>query len=255
MKNLEKKLSSLKSLFILEVLSHHSEYIGINKIAAISGYSQSTVHRILNEMIQCGYVEKSENYKKYKLGIHAVILASRFINSNSLITAARDELKELNRITGETVHLVSVSDFEIVYLDKIDTKHTLGLMSAVGKRNPLYCTAAGKAIMAFCSNEWIENFFSTVELKAYTLNTLADSEALCTELSKVRDLGYALDNCEHHNDIICIGAPIFSHSGSNPIAAISIAAPSYRFTIDMARGFAQTVMKSANNISLKLGST
>ena len=253
MENSDKKLSSLKSLFILEALSRSSDYMSINKIAAISGHSQSTVHRILNEMIQCGFVEKNESYKKYKLGMQAVIFASRFITSNSLITAAHDELKELNRITGETVHLVSVSDFEMVYLDKIDTKHALGLMSAVGKRNPLYCTSGGKAIMAFCNDEWITDFFSRVKLEAYTANTFTDSQTLRIELSKIHVQGYALDNCEHHDDIICIGAPIFSRTGDNPIAAISVAAPSYRFTIEMAEGYAQTVMESAKNISLKYG--
>ena len=243
MENRVKKatLSSLKPLYILEAMSHGDTYIGIHEICEYTGYSQSTVHRILNEMLQCHYVEKKESFKKYKIGMETIILASGFIHTNSIVAAAREEMQQLNRVTQETVHLLAVADFEVVYLDKIDTKHSLGLMSAVGKRNPLYCTSGGKAIAAFQTEEWLDEYLCKIDRKAYTENTLVEVQ------------GYALDNREHHNDIICVGAPIFDNTGL-PIASISVAAPSYRFSLEQAMSIAPMVMDSARRISIKLGS-
>lgn len=253
-KGLKRSLSSLKALFILEAMSHGDTYIGINEICEYTGYSQSTVHRILNEMLQCHYVEKKESFRKYKIGMETIILASGFMHTNSVVMAAREEMQQLSGMTQETIHLLAVADLEVVYLDKIDTKHSLGLMSAVGKRNPIYCTSGGKVIAAFQPEEWLDTYLSQVKRVPFTETTLVDEAAFRAELQKIRELGYALDDREHHNDIICVGAPIFDGSGL-PIASISVSAPSYRFSLEQAKAIAPMVMESAHRVSIKLGST
>ena len=247
-------LPSLKPLYILEAMSHCDTYVGIREICEYTGYSQSTVHRILNEMLQCHYVEKNESIKKYKIGMESIILASGFIHGNSIVAAAREEMQQLSRATQETVHLLAVADYEVVYLDKIDTKHSLGLMSAVGKRNPIYCTSGGKAIAAFQTMQWLDEYLHAVKLEPCTENTLVDEAAFREELKQIRARGYALDNREHHSDIICVGAPIFDHTDL-PVASISVAAPSQRFSLEQAISVAPMVMECARRASIKLGST
>lgn len=244
--------SSLKALLILEAMSQSSDYVGIHDICSYTGYSQSTVHRILGEMLQCGYVEKNTSYKKYKIGMETVILASGFMNSNSIVAAARDELQKLNRATSETVHLLSVTEYEVIYLDKIDTKYSLGLMSAVGKKNPIYCTAGGKAIAAFQGKEWLEDYLANTQRVQFTPNTLVDEEAFIREMARIHAQGYAIDDREHHDDIICVGAPIFDHTGL-AVASISVSAPSLRFPLEKARAVAPMVMECARAVSAKLG--
>ena len=244
--------SSLKAILILEAMSQSNDYVGIHDICAYTGYSQSTVHRLLGELVQCGYVEKNTSIKKYKIGMETAILASRFMNSNGIVSAARDELQRLNRSTSETVHLLSVTEYEVIYLDKIDTKYSLGLMSAVGKKNPLYCTAGGKAIAAFRDPAWIREYLAKVPLSPFTQNTLVTEEAFLQELSTIRRQGYAIDDREHHDDIICIGAPVFDYTGQ-AVASISVSAPSARFSLENARSIAPMVMECTRSVSAKLG--
>ncbi len=245
--------SSLKSLLILEVMSSSLDYMGINEISRISGLSKSTVHRVLNEMAGIGYIEKKESIKKYSIGMKAVTLATRFMSSNSLILAAQEDLKELNRVTGETVHLISMVDYEIIFLDKIDTKHSLGVVSSIGKRNPAYCTSGGKAIMAFSDEEWLKNFFSAVELKRCTKNTQTNEARLRKELAAIRKRGYAVDNREYNEDIICIGAPVFLSRRRPSMAAVTVCAPSYRFSLEDAKKIAPLIITCTQNISRKIG--
>ena len=243
---------ALKPLFILETLAQSSSYMGINEICEYTGFSQSTVHRILNEMVQCGYVEKNERYKKYKVGMEAIILAGSFFTSSSVVTLAREELQRLNQLTLETVHLLAVSGDDVVYIDKVDTKHSLGLMSAIGKHNPIYCTSGGKAILAFQLPDQIERYIRTVERRRFTEQTIVEEDAFRAELEQIRAQGYAVDNGEHHSDVTCVGAPIFGHGG-NAIASISIAAPTARFSLEKAHELAPQVVESAHSVSLKLG--
>lgn len=243
---------SLKPLFILEALTKSGSYTGINEICSYTGLSQSTVHRILSEMVRCDYVEKDERNRKYKVGMAAVVLASRFLTSNSIVATAREELDRLNSLTTETVHLLTVTGDKVVYIDKVDTKHTLGLMSAVGKQNPIYCTSGGKAILAFQDPETVEDYIRRVPRVQFTDNTIVDEDDFRAELAKIRIQGYAVDDREHHDDIICVGAPIFGQNGK-VVASISVAAPCARFPLEKALETAPQVMESARSVTLKLG--
>ena len=70
MENDKSKLSSLKALMILEAMSQTDSYTSINEISQMTGLSQSTVHRILSEMVEAGYADKNEQFKKYRVGAH-----------------------------------------------------------------------------------------------------------------------------------------------------------------------------------------
>ncbi len=246
------RLPSLKSLLILEALAKKGGYSGINEICASTGLSQSTVHRILTEMNAAGFVEKNEQYKKYRVGMRAAILASYFMQSNSVVAFSREEMIRLNRLTSETVHLLSLSDDSVIYLNKLNTSHTLGLMSYIGKTNPIHCTSGGKCIAAFLGQHWIDRYLDSSQRTRFTENTLVTKEELLQEFAGIRERGYALDNGEHHRDVICVSAPIFDQTGK-PVASISVSAPSYRFSLEQAKALAPEVMASCQLVSQMLG--
>lgn len=239
---------SLKAIWILEALARNGSYIGINEVCEQTGMSQSTVHRILNEMVAAGYVEKNEQYRKYRVGINATILASYFMQSDSLVAFARDEMIRLNQITGETVHLITLSGSNVIYLNKINTTHTIGLMSYIGKTNPIHCTSGGKCIMAYMNEDTIQNYLKTSEREQYTPSTLVTDEALLHEFETIRRTGYSLDRGEHHANVVCIAAPVFDRRGM-PVASISISAPAYRFPIEAAESVAPEVVKSCQIVT------
>lgn len=242
---------SLKALCILETLARNGSYIGINEVCEETGMSQSTVHRILNEMVAAGYVEKNEQYRKYRVGINATILASYFMQSDSLVAFARDEMIRLNQITSETVHLITLSGDNVIYLNKINTTHTIGLMSYIGKTNPIHCTSGGKCIMAYMDEAAVNSYLQTSQRKKYTPSTLVTEEELLREFESIRQTGYSLDRCEHHSNVVCVSAPVFDRRGT-PVASISVSAPAYRFPLEAAETLAPEVVKSCQIVTDRL---
>ena len=237
---------SLKVIQVLEVLSCCTTYESIANIADVSGLSSSTVHRILNELVITEYVNKNDD-RKYRLGLNALALGSRIRKNDIIQEASDDEMDRLNELSLETIHLIVLDKMMGRYIAKREAKNSIGLRSRIGWTLPLHCSSGGKCLMAYQSEEWLRNYFQS-PMKRFTDNTICDEDAMRKELEAIRNQGYALDNCEHNPDVICIASPIFD-SQDNVIATIGISAPSYRFPIEKALSFKDEVMKSARIVT------
>lgn len=237
----------MKALQILNAMPKDNGYINIIDIVSRTDLSPSTVHRILKELVECDYIEKDEIQKQYRIGREMIILANGFNNNNNLVILAKNELTRLNSISNETIHLVMLDGMEGVYIDKIDTKHEIRLKSKIGNKIPLYCTGAGKAILAFQNEKWQNKYIASQPRVKHTSKTIVDEDALRTELKNIQSKGYSTDNQEHHDHVRCISIPIIT-SSQEAVAAISISAPEFRFTDQDALALVGELRKSAEII-------
>lgn len=244
--------SSMKSMQILMALADCKEDITLAELSSITGISPSSTYRILQEMQHCGFVLKEDEQKRYRVGFQARLLAMQLQKTNFLYEASKDEMTKLNEMSLETVHLIGEEDMQAVYLAKRGCKNSVGLHSAVGKRVPLYCTGGGKALLAWKSEEWLNNYIARTKFEAFTPHTITNETTLRRELNVIRVQGYSLDNHEHHSVVVCIAAPIFDINNT-AIATIGIAAPDYRFPLEKALAYSREVLRSAEIITHKLG--
>ncbi len=81
-----------------------------------------------------------------------------------------------------------------------------------------------------------------MEFTRYNARTITTRDAYLEELEKVRKLGYAMDNEEELNGVICIGAPIFNYTGY-PCGAIWISGPKDRLSKEVVRVSADCIRK------------
>lgn len=242
--------SSLKPLLVLEVLAKKNDWIGVSEICSTTNLSKSTVHRLLAELVACNYVQKNDSIKKYKLGLKLLCLAGNATQS-PLVLASKEEMKQLNNKFKETLHLVMEDHFEGVYIQKIDTSYSLGLMSYIGKKVPLYCSGAGKCILAFSEPQYFETYIQNVSLEKFTPNTICTRKGLEEELAKIRSCGYAFDANEHKLDISCVAGPVFDNNG-RIVAGLSIAGPSYRMKEYDSAGMGEAIKQACSRITQKL---
>lgn len=242
--------SALKAIMVLEALSYSSDHVSIADISEITGLPASTTHRILQELVDAGYASK-DSERKYRLGLDAMAMGMRMKASNFLFEAAQSEMRRLNDVSGETVHLVTLDRYQGIYIGKMEAKNQIGLKSRVGWNLPLYCTGTGKAILAHHPEEWLRDYFKFELRRRFTEYTLTEEADIRQELALIREQGYSLDKREHNNDVVCIAAPVFSSSGK-VVCSIGISAPDYRFSIEKALSFKEEVMESAKAVSLKL---
>ena len=169
-----------------------------------------------------------------------------------LVKEATPYLKELVKLCNETVHLGVREEGEVLYLAKEESSQTIRMISYVGKRAPLHCTALGKVLLAHLSTEERKKTLGEKVLRRLTENTITDEEELEKELGKVREQGFALDIEENEKDVRCIAAPIRNYQGK-VIAAISISSPIFRIDKNAQNNLKGALIKISKKISKRLG--
>lgn len=244
--------SSMKALRLLAALAEQAGDCSLADLAAATGLSSSSAYRILQEMQQCGFALKDNDTKRYRAGFNARLLAIELQKTNFLYEAAKEEMDRLNNISLETIHLIGQDGMDAIYLAKRGAKSSVGLRSAVGKHIPMYCTGGGKALLAWKDKSWLEEYMTKVKMESFTSQTIITPQALLRELEVIRIQGYAMDNHEHHSDVVCVAAPIFD-IGNAAVASIGISAPDYRFPLEKALSYKDEVLRSAAAITEKLG--
>lgn len=215
------------------------------------GMARSTVHRLVAPLVDAGLIEQSPS--GYRLGLHCAYLGGIYLDRMDLRSLAHEHLARLVAKTGETAHLVLRSGLEMTYIDKVESPSALRMYSRVGGRMPLYCTGAGKALLAYSSDEVVDTVIAA-GLPRRTPGTITDGDRLRRELAKIRARGYSVDEIENELGIRCVGAAVLGPDGS-PAAAISVSGPDSRLTARIAPRLGALVSAEADVVSRRLGGT
>ena len=246
----ESAIQSVDRLFqIMELLSHHPRGLGLMEICGQTQLPKGTVSRMLSALAAHGYAVQDPESRKYRLTMRMFEVGSRVADSEDLPEGARPCLRELAAQTGETVHLVRRVGDQVVYLYKEEGgSSTVRMASYVGLHNPMYCTGVGKSILAFLPEREIAAIWDRTEIQAFTPHTIICWEDLTAEMERIRARGYALDLEEHELGVCCVSAPILDLNGQ-PVAAISVSAPTLRMDRARLEELAPMVLQTAEKIA------
>jgi DNA-binding IclR family transcriptional regulator len=217
----------LRAVRVLKALARHPRGVTITELARELHMPKSSVYRLLATLRQADWVTQMSRSERYGLGLGLLEMTADALEAVSLRELAREHLEELWETTGESVHLGVLHDDHVVYVMKYESRHSIRMYSQVGKRAPLYCTALGKAILAWLPEEEREALLARVQRVRYTANTLVDERALSEALAETRRRGYAVDDAEHEDFVRCVAAPILGPRDT-PVGAVSISAPIFR---------------------------
>jgi IclR family KDG regulon transcriptional repressor len=241
----------VRTFQIIEAVSRQDQ-IGLSDLSRILHLHKSTLYRFLTTMCELGYLRRDENTQEYAITMKLFQLGSAALERMDVVPLSRPVMDRLAEQTSETVHLAATDSAALVYLHKIDSRHTLRMYSRVGKRAPLYCTGLGKALLAWKSDQEVRSLFPDDSFQRHTDRTITTLNDLLKELIITKRRGYALDNEEHERGIRCVAAPVFDRSGE-PCAAISVSWPSARVDEKTAQSWIPLVRESAAIISEALG--
>lgn len=220
-------------------------------LTAGTGLPKSTLKRFLEPLIDHGLVRVDATTGRYGLGSYTASLGGIYLNGLDIRAIARPTLQEITLEVHETAHLLALAGTDIVCIDKVDAPNPVRMHSWIGNRLPLYCTASGKAVLAYQPEEAVQRVIHA-GLEPLTPNTITSAERLHLELKNVRDSGVAIDDIESQDGIRCVGAPIFDQH-THPTAAISVSGPTTRMTTERTPQLAELVRDAAAEISTQLG--
>jgi DNA-binding IclR family transcriptional regulator len=239
-----------RGLKILELLAETGG-LSVSEVAARLGMHRSASHRFLATLRELGYVMQDPS-SRYRLTFKLFELGMRVVHTLEIRQVALPFMKELAEITHETVNMGHWDGKEIIYIDKIASQEILRLDLAVGSRVPVYCSALGKAILAFRPEEEVQAVLKTLSMNPLTPKTITDPEDLQRQLSRVKETGYAIDDEEMGIGIRCIAAPVFDYSGY-PEYALSVEGPISRMTKEKVRSIKDEVTRICGALSKSLG--
>lgn len=243
--------SVLKVFGILQALGDERE-IGITELSQRVMMSKSTVYRFLQTMKSLGYVDQEGESEKYTLTLKLFELGAKALQNVDLIRSADIQMREISRLTRETIHLGALDEDGIVYIHKIDSMYNLRMHSRIGRRNPLHSTAIGKVLLAWGEQNDVDALLAAMQFTRSTEHTVMDAPSLVKVLDQVRSQGYGEDNEEQEQGLRCIAVPVFDRFGV-VIAGLSISFPTIRFSEESKNDYVAMLHTAARNISEQLG--
>jgi IclR family acetate operon transcriptional repressor len=208
---------------------------------------------LLATLIQRGFAAKVPGRRLYALGARILYLGHTCLQVD-LPRRAQPYMEAINAATGETVHLAALQGDRVVTLARREARHAVRVDSGrIGKVDSPHATSVGKAIMAWLPEVEIQRMVAH-GMKRFTEKTITDYAALMLNLRHIRRDGYATDNEEFLDGVICVGAAIRDQVGT-VIGAISVSTPTMRATEEHIGLMRSQILVAARGLSAEFGAT
>jgi DNA-binding IclR family transcriptional regulator len=243
--------SAAGTLEALEVLGMSAEPLSLAEIARATGKPKGTAHRMVATLVNTGFVEQDADSGRYRLTMKAWRIGARAMQNLDLVERTRAALERLRADTQETVHLaVFDPSGNIVYVAKLASPRSIGVQTYLGQLSPAWCTATGRALLAF--NPEAATRALSGRLEKRTPRTVTDPAQLRKIIEGVRSGGYSVAQAENHPEMGGVAAPVRNHEG-NVVAAVGVAVPEYRMTKEAIEQLIPRVVRAAHEASFALG--
>jgi DNA-binding IclR family transcriptional regulator len=240
-----------RTIAVLQAVADSESDVAAADIARQLRLHKSTVHRLIAVLESYRLIKKGAD-GAYGLGTRLIELGECAIARLKLSEYAAPHLRHLADQTGEGAHVTILNGTELLSIAHVEGRWNLQSLTRTGLRTQIHCTAAGKAVMAFLSQEACDDLLARLPLKRNTRRTIVKPSAIRMDLMRVRHLGYAIDDEEFEEGLRCVSAPIFNHQG-HVVASLSMAAPVFRMRKERVPQVARLVMAAAQGLSDDLG--
>ncbi|MBK7474378.1 MAG: IclR family transcriptional regulator [Betaproteobacteria bacterium] len=237
---------ALRLIALLEHVARADKALTLTDIIGEVRQPKPTVYRMLQQLEQAGLLVKEPDGKRYAPGARLAKLAEDVL-LNAQVRAARHAiLQQLVDELGETCNYTMPAGTEVVYLDRVETAWPLRFHLQPGSRVPLHCSASGKLFMAWMPPVQRNRLLGHLQYKSYTPNTITTRIRLEAELARVRAQGYALDNEEYLDGLVCVAVPVFDPRSRQKVrGSVAVQAPASRFPIERAASALPALQRTA----------
>ncbi|MBN9560833.1 MAG: IclR family transcriptional regulator [Alphaproteobacteria bacterium] len=240
-----------RTLRIIERLAGVPEGSTLTQLSAALESPKSSLLGLLRPLCALGYVVNVNG--RYTLGPAAYRLGVSIMPTLSMARIAQPILRQLADQFEETV-LIATLDRDAaraIYIDKVESSHSIRYTVPLGTARPLYCSAAGRVLLAHADTAFVEHYLRTAAFEPLTLRTVTSPSEVRDLLPKIREQGLAMTVGEVSADVAGFAAPIFDHRGV-VIAALAMAALVSRVQT-YAPTAAKLVQDAAESISFGFG--
>lgn len=232
---------------LLDALVAGNGPMSLAELASCTALPKTTAFRYLYTLRASGFVGYDERRERYVIGPRVAVAQPLPGHAERIKAVAQPALRRLQRQFNETVNLGIRDGHEIVYIDMVGSSRLIHAEAKIGARDPLYCTALGKAILLTLGVSEVDRTVPR-RMPARTPHTITNRERLLDEIALSATRRYALDMEENEVGARCIAAAIADPDGGAAIAAISISGPARLMSADTLARMGRVLASTAATI-------
>ena len=238
---------------ILEAFDAESPALTVGEIAARAGLSTSTTSRIVEQLVGHDLLRRDQA-RKVRVGLRMWELANRASPSMALRQVAMPFMEDLHAIVGHHTQLGVLDGSEVLFIERLSTRHAVINITRIAGRLPLHASSAGLVLLAHAPHKLREHVLAT-PMREYTTNTITDPAELRRVLANVRQQGFSF--CPGHIDLAATGIAVpVRDSRKRVIAAMAVVVPNdaeARSHIGVLRSVARGLERILSGLALPPG--
>jgi len=199
-----------KGIDILELLADQPAGLTQLDIAVHLGRSVSEIFRMLNCLVQRGYVMLNKPGDVYTLTLKMFELSHRHPPMRRLVAEALPLMTDLTRITSQSCHITVIHNDRILVVAQMESPANLGFSVRVGAQLDILQTASGMVMLAFQSEENRQRMLVAHDQAS---GTTSDFSQLERHFSRIRRRGYEEADSLQIQGIKNISFPVLDPAG------------------------------------------
>ncbi|WP_298242680.1 IclR family transcriptional regulator C-terminal domain-containing protein [uncultured Bradyrhizobium sp.] len=203
-----------KAFAVLQSFSSEAFELTLSEIAARADLDRGTAFRLIQTLVELGYVQAVPQSRRFRLGVACLDLGYTVLTRGSLRPMVEPLLRNLVPEVGDAASLGILDGGDVVYLARVGAgldRHKMDRRP--GTRIPAYSAALGHVMLAqLMRDEQIARLESRPRVKL-SERTLTDLDALLARLDLVRKKGYAVSDGENAYGLRTLATPIFNAQG------------------------------------------
>jgi len=202
----ERQTAAQRMLSVLDAFGPDHILLSLSDISRRSGLSLSTAHRLVGELRDWGALDRARD-GRYSIGLRILELGGLAPQGLHLRDVALPYLGDLQHVIHANVHLAVRDGHDVVYVESLNARDGVRVLSRLGGRWPMHATGTGQVLLAFSSQEFREEVLAS-KLRRFTPQTLSDPEDLRRALAQVRQTGVAIAEDQLTPDALALAVPL-----------------------------------------------
>ena len=222
--------SLAKGFRILEAFTADREAMTLSEVAEATGLNSGTTFRMLNTLVDLGYVARIPDTRTFSLTLKVLDLGFHAIAHKDLRAVVRPELHTLVNDVNEAASFGVLKGAEVLYIERVRAGITrLGVDIRIGTMVPALESVIGQTILAYLPSDILKKLANLPQRETISARKKVDWNSIKPSLAEIRKDGFALRDSTLSEGLRILAVPVLDPDG-RAIGAISAAAPAARIT-------------------------
>ena len=244
--------SALRVLEIMEHIANQRDGCTHTAIAQGLNIPKSSLTALLQDMLSKGYLQRNPDSGIFTIGVQVLWLANSYLRNLNLVKLGQPVVASLFAQVNQFALLAIPTGPEYVVICTESVPSIFGHTLQVGSRGPLYCSAIGKAILAFSPEDQVDAILRAAPRVGLTQATKTTLKEIREDLEATRRSGIGRSRGEAIAGVDGFAAPVFS-AGGVPVAALGVGIPSAEVKERDVPRIEAALKKASKTLSQQLG--